>query len=207
VTPTRGQLAGTDALNRRSARRTGLRYRPPHPARPDRISIGRPGADVLQPIIAAEKSQLHQPCAVRPDFVGVVISPEGKPLAVGRPQGGVIPRLGVWHPGRIRAVGLGHAQAVSLVLPGQATVHGPGDHILDLIPRAGVTDLRTLGLNERQIEALRLMVNEGRELSNKEYRERFGVTSVTAFRDLTQLVELGLARAEGAGRGRKYVRA
>jgi ATP-dependent DNA helicase RecG len=89
----------------------------------------------------------------------------------------------------------------------KATFPGPGDRILDLIPRAGVTDLRMLGLNERQIEALRLMVNEGHELSNKEYRERFDVTSVTAFRDLTQVVELGLARSEGAGRGRKYVRA
>jgi predicted HTH transcriptional regulator len=40
------------------------------------------------------------------------------------------------------------------------TFYGPGDDILDLIPEAGVTDLRALGLNERQIEALRLMVNE-----------------------------------------------
>jgi len=86
----------------------------------------------------------------------------------------------------------------------KVTFYGPGDRILDLIPRAGVTDLRELGLNERQIEALRLMVNEGRKLSNKEYREMFGVTYVTAYRDLAALVELGLARAEGAGRGRKY---
>jgi len=40
------------------------------------------------------------------------------------------------------------------------TFYGPGDRILDLIPEEGVTDLRALGLNERQIEALRLMVNE-----------------------------------------------
>ncbi|MBU0510953.1 MAG: hypothetical protein KKD28_11120 [Chloroflexi bacterium] len=86
----------------------------------------------------------------------------------------------------------------------QSTGAWPGDHILELIPRAGVTNLRELGLNERQIEALRLMVNEGRKLSNREYREALGVTHVTAFRDLTRLVDLGLARAEGAGRGRKY---
>ena len=84
------------------------------------------------------------------------------------------------------------------------TFCGPGDRILNLVPRAGVVDLKELGLNERQIEALRLMVNEGRKLGNKEYREMFGVTSVTAFRDLAELVTLGLARAEGAGRGRKY---
>ncbi len=67
------------------------------------------------------------------------------------------------------------------------TFYGPGDRILDLILEEGVTDrlaeplgfaqdrrsrrsLRALGLNERQIEALRLMVNEGQELSNAEYR-------------------------------------
>jgi len=43
----------------------------------------------------------------------------------------------------------------------RVTLHGPGDRILDLIPEEGVTDLRALGLNERQIEALRTMVNEG----------------------------------------------
>ena len=75
---------------------------------------------------------------------------------------------------------------------------------LALIPQVGVTNLWALGLNERQIEALRLMVNEGRKLSNKGYREMFGVTYITAYRDLAELVELGLARAEGAGRGRKY---
>jgi len=88
----------------------------------------------------------------------------------------------------------------------KVTFCGPGERILDLVPRAGVTDLRELGLNERQIEALRLMVNEERELTNRDYREMFGVTYITAFRDLSRLVELNLARAEGAGRGRKYVR-
>ncbi len=63
-----------------------------------------------------------------------------------------------------------------------------------------------MGLNERQIEALRLMVNEGRELTNRDYREIFDVTYITAFRDLSRLVELNLAQAKGAGRGRKYVR-
>jgi len=36
----------------------------------------------------------------------------------------------------------------------RVTFYGPGDRILDLIPEEGVTDLRALGLNERQIEAL-----------------------------------------------------
>lgn len=88
----------------------------------------------------------------------------------------------------------------------KVTFYGPGDRILDLIPRAGVTDLRDLGLNERQIEALRLMVNEGQELTNRDYREMFGVSYITAFRDLSRLIELNLAQARGAGRGRKYAR-
>ncbi len=50
------------------------------------------------------------------------------------------------------------------------TFWGPGDRILDLVPRIGVVDLRGLGLNERQIEALRLMVNEGAEFTNQAYR-------------------------------------
>ena len=54
----------------------------------------------------------------------------------------------------------------------RVTFYGPGDRILDLIPEEGVTDLRALGLNERQIEALRLTVNKGQELNNADYRQR-----------------------------------
>jgi ATP-dependent DNA helicase RecG len=67
-----------------------------------------------------------------------------------------------------------------------------------------VTDLRSLGLNARQIEALRLMVNEGKELTNREYRQLFNVTNVTTFRDLDQLVSLEQAKVIGSGRSRKY---
>lgn len=86
----------------------------------------------------------------------------------------------------------------------KVTFTGPGENILDLIPEEGVTDLRALGLNERQVEALRLMVNEGRELTNREYRQLFNVTNVTAFRDLDQLVSLEQAKVIGSGRSRKY---
>ena len=48
-----------------------------------------------------------------------------------------------------------------------------------IYPGPGVTDLRELGLNERQIEALRLMVNEGQELSNKDYQKMFKVSNAT----------------------------
>ena len=84
------------------------------------------------------------------------------------------------------------------------TFYGPGEKILDLIPEEGVVDLRVLGLNERQIEALRLMVNEGRELSNKEYRETFGISRPTAARDLSKLVETGWVQGIGKGRSLRY---
>jgi len=73
--------------------------------------------------------------------------------------------------------------------------------------RAGVMDLPELGLNERQIEALRLMVNEGQELSNKEYREMFDVSNATAYTDLSQLVDLGYVKGIGKGRARRYMAA
>jgi ATP-dependent DNA helicase RecG len=84
------------------------------------------------------------------------------------------------------------------------TFYGPGERILDLIPEEGIVDLKELGLNERQIEALRLMVNEGRELSNKEYREMFGVATRTASRALMGLVKTGMVQQTGEGRGIKY---
>jgi len=85
------------------------------------------------------------------------------------------------------------------------TFYGPGDRILDLIPEEGVTDLRALGLNERQIEALRLMVNEGRELSNAEYRRLFSVSQRTATRDLTGLLQTGWVRQTGTRKGTRYI--
>jgi ATP-dependent DNA helicase RecG len=84
------------------------------------------------------------------------------------------------------------------------TFYGPGERILNLIPEEGVTDLCALGLNERQIEALRLMVNEGKELSNADYRQRFNVSKNTASRDLQALVETGWVKVIGIGRGTRY---
>lgn len=86
----------------------------------------------------------------------------------------------------------------------RVTFHGPGDNILDLIPEAGVTDLRGLGLNDRQVQALALMVNEGQKLTNRQYREMFGTSHMTAFRDLSRLVETGQAKMAGSGRTRQY---
>ena len=56
--------------------------------------------------------------------------------------------------------------------------YGPGDKILDLvsdIPDERMTDLKELGLNDRQIEALRMMVNEKVVFTNSLYQETFKV--------------------------------
>jgi len=87
----------------------------------------------------------------------------------------------------------------------RVTFHGPGDRILDLIPEEGVTDLRALGLNERQIEALRLMVNEGQTMTASRYTQMFGVTRRTAQRDLGNLVQKGQAKRVGQGAATAYI--
>jgi len=85
------------------------------------------------------------------------------------------------------------------------TFHGPGERILDLIPEEGVVDLRELGLNARQIEALKLMVNEGRELTNTMYQELFGVSRRTAVRDLKALIKTEWVHQRGTHKGTRYV--
>ena len=85
--------------------------------------------------------------------------------------------------------------------------YGPGVKILDLvsdIPENRQTDLKELGLNERQVEALRLMVNEGKILTNTLYQRIFKVARRTALRDLQGLVETEQAKMIGIGKGAKY---
>ena len=85
---------------------------------------------------------------------------------------------------------------------------GPGNKILDLvpsIPEERQTDLKKLGLNERQIEALRLMVNEKITFSNQMYRNQFKVSNQTFVRDMKLMTEIGQVRAIGKGRFLKYL--
>jgi predicted HTH transcriptional regulator len=86
------------------------------------------------------------------------------------------------------------------------TFYGPGERILDLVadPTERV-DLRALGLNDRQIEAMRLFRNERKALGNSDYRRIFGVSDRTALRDLSTLVDLGLVRRVGSGPQSYYV--
>ncbi len=85
--------------------------------------------------------------------------------------------------------------------------YGPGEKILDLIssiPKDRQTDLRELGLNKRQIEALRLMVNEKKIITNELYQKIFNISRRTAVRDLQGLVESDQIKYEGIGKGTKY---
>ena len=86
--------------------------------------------------------------------------------------------------------------------------YGPGDKILDLvpsIPKERQTDLKELGLNDRQIETLRLMVNEGQTLTNRKYRNMFKVTNKTAASDLKTLVKKRMVQVRGRGRSVEYL--
>jgi len=81
--------------------------------------------------------------------------------------------------------------------------YAPED-ILKLIPDKGKIDLKELGLNERQISALTVMVNEGKKLTNKEYCSLFNVSRQTATRDLSYLVDKNMILEKGKGRGVYY---
>jgi len=60
------------------------------------------------------------------------------------------------------------------------------------------------GLNKRQIRAIQIM-NERGEMTNRDYREAFGVSHKTAHIELTLLVDKHLAVSDGAGRSTRYI--
>jgi ATP-dependent DNA helicase RecG len=82
--------------------------------------------------------------------------------------------------------------------------YAPED-ILSLIPEPGKIDLDKLGLNERQIKALEMMVNEQEKITIKGYSETFEVSKKTAIRDFKELIETGFVVKVGAKKGAYYV--
>ncbi|MEW6681183.1 MAG: helix-turn-helix domain-containing protein [bacterium] len=80
---------------------------------------------------------------------------------------------------------------------------GPED-ILALVPDKRRLNLKELGLNERQIEALRVMVNEKKAMTNAIYREMFKTSDRSALRDLRDLVQKGLVKRKGKRRAAEY---
>lgn len=85
--------------------------------------------------------------------------------------------------------------------------YGPGENIRDLvlsIPEEKIINLKDLGLNERQIKALKVMLEEGKVLTNAGYQKEFGIFGHTASRDLKGLVDKQQAYVVGKGKGTKY---
>jgi ATP-dependent DNA helicase RecG len=65
-------------------------------------------------------------------------------------------------------------------------------------------ELRQLGLNERQLDAI-LFFKELGYVTTAEYTKRFQITERTARRDLVELVEKGLLISEGENKSTRYV--
>ncbi|MBU4312415.1 MAG: DUF4062 domain-containing protein [Candidatus Omnitrophica bacterium] len=83
--------------------------------------------------------------------------------------------------------------------------YGPGNKILDLVPSIPANRMTDLShLNERQLEALKLIYNKGNVISRKDYAQRFNTSIRSAQRDLRQLSAEHLIAQEGAGRAVKY---
>ncbi len=67
------------------------------------------------------------------------------------------------------------------------------------------TQLKELGLNERQIKAV-LFVKDKGEITNSIYQEINNTKQTLSSQELSELVEKGILRSSGAkGRGAKYL--
>ena len=77
--------------------------------------------------------------------------------------------------------------------------------LVSSVPEERQTDLKELGLNERQIEALRLMVNEKESITNRKYCQIFQVSRNTAYLDLSDLIQKNLIFPKKRGRSAFYI--
>jgi len=86
----------------------------------------------------------------------------------------------------------------------KVTFYGPGDKILDLvpsIPKERQVDLKELGLNDRQIEVLKLVVNKKQNITIQKYADMFSISDKTAKRDIKKLVEVEMIEKVGFKKG------
>ncbi len=65
---------------------------------------------------------------------------------------------------------------------------------------------KLLKLNRRQNDVLKNLEVPGSKITNKEYQKMFGVSQITASRDLTKLNSLGLVLSKGKGRSVFYTK-
>lgn len=78
--------------------------------------------------------------------------------------------------------------------------------IVPSVPKERITDLRELGLNERQVEILKLMINESKNIEITDYASKFNVSEKTARRDLKKLTSIGFIEKIGSTK-KAYFRA
>jgi ATP-dependent DNA helicase RecG len=83
----------------------------------------------------------------------------------------------------------------------RVTLIGPGERFIEEI---ATRPAWAEGLNERQVEAV-LYVGEHGQISRGKYAALLGVSSRTAARDLSDLVERGILALRGASRRAYYV--
>ncbi len=86
----------------------------------------------------------------------------------------------------------------------KVTFQGPKDKITELVKTTTETDLKELGLNERQVKAV-IYVKENGRITNKEYRELTGLSDEGSRIDLRELVKKGLLQIKSRGRNTYYV--
>ena len=85
----------------------------------------------------------------------------------------------------------------------KVTFLGPKDKIHELVRPSKETDLRDLGLNERQIKILNYLQGH-KKISIIELSKKLGTTERTARRDLNELTEKGLVLKTGRTKDTKY---
>lgn len=65
--------------------------------------------------------------------------------------------------------------------------------------------LRQSGLNERQMKALKFLIDTGESINNPDYQDKYKVSKRTATRELAELVDKGFMEKHGStGKGTRY---
>ncbi len=85
----------------------------------------------------------------------------------------------------------------------QITFNGPRDKILKLVKPSNETDLRELGLNERQVKVLSFL-QEHKLITSREYAKKFEVNGRSARRDLSKLIKIGYLKTVGKSTSLQY---
>jgi len=106
----------------------------------------------------------------------------------------------IWGTGTLRMV----QACVAARLPAPDFVSGPAGFSVTLWrDKYSPESLRTQGISDRQIEAMRVVQEKG-DITNRVYREMFGLSDEAARNELNDLIERVLLHRVGAGRSVRY---